>query len=444
MVFRFKLRKGKKGSTIIAELRSGTNIRIRQATPFIIPTNSIKYWDTSNQIVKVPNDLPESTEINVRLSEIRTEIYTSVPKKLTDKNTSTSELKAMVKNIICPNVIKEHKNEPKNISFSVLDYFEHYVDFYGTNASPFSGRPLSPGTLRTYKNAMSFLKKYLDKKTIKDFRFEDIDKDFYYDYIWYGQDLGYSKNYIGSVIQKLKTIVQAAYDEDIHRNGEFRKRYFKKFSEEINHPYLTETELKKLANLKIECRELDNIRDVFLIACFTGLRISDLMRFLRDPRTEMFNGKKHIHIVQGKTKKPVFIPLKNIILEILEKRNGNFPTYVHMNTINREIKGILRKCGVTEPYTVEKTVGGKTRITTVPKYKLISCHSARRSFCTNAYNSGMLLQDIMVFSGHSSEKMLLLYIKASAKEIYRTKASFIFIIKNCNFRKGCDSLKRRV
>jgi len=71
---------------------------------------------------------------------------------------------------------------------------------------------------------------------------------------------------------------------------------------------------------------------------------------------------------------------------------------------------------VTESFTIKKTIGGKTESITKPKYKFISCHSARRSFCTNAYNQGVLLQDIMVFSGHSSEKMVLLYIKASAKE----------------------------
>ncbi|WP_179020583.1 tyrosine-type recombinase/integrase [Winogradskyella forsetii] len=426
MVFRFKLRKGKKGATIIAELRSGTNLRIRQATQFVIPQNSIKYWDTTNQMVKIPNDIPESTEINVRLSKIRTDIYASVPKRLADKNTGKAKLKEIVNNIICPCIINESKRDNETKYYGVLDYFKHYVDFYSTNGSPFTGSPLSPGTLRTYKNAMSFLKKYLNKKKTKDFRFEDIDKDFYYDYIQYGQELGYSKNYIGSIIQKLKTIVQAAYDEGIHKNVEFRKRYFKKFSEEINHPYLTKTELMGLSGLKIEDTELDTIRDVFLIACFTGLRISDLMRFLKDPRVEMFNGKKHIHIVQGKTGKPVFIPLNNVILDILDKRNGNFPPYVHMNTINREIKRLLKKCGVIAPYMIEKTVGGKSSSVTLPKYKLISCHSARRSFCTNAYNSGVPLQDIMVFSGHGSEKMLLLYIKASAKEKARRASDHPF------------------
>ena len=44
MNFQFKLRKGKKRTTIISELRLGSNIRIRLSTPYVIqlrfPTTS--------------------------------------------------------------------------------------------------------------------------------------------------------------------------------------------------------------------------------------------------------------------------------------------------------------------------------------------------------------------------------------------------------------------
>jgi len=51
-----------------------------------------------------------------------------------------------------------------------------------------------------------------------------------------------------------------------------------------------------------------------------------------------------------------------------------------------------------------------------PKYELIKNHTARRSFCTNAYIAGMPTLDIMAISGHSSEKSFLNYIKITADE----------------------------
>jgi len=50
----------------------------------------------------------------------------------------------------------------------------------------------------------------------------------------------------------------------------------------------------------------------------------------------------------------------------------------------------------------------------MPKYKFISTHTARRSFCTNAYNAEIPIQDIMAISGHKSERVFLNYIKVDS------------------------------
>ncbi|MCF6294269.1 MAG: site-specific integrase [Flavobacteriaceae bacterium] len=426
MNFQFKLRNGKKGATIISELRFGKNIRIRLATSFIIPIQSIKYWDNNKQLIKLPNDILNGDQINKSLNEIRTKVYSEFSIYGQDKYLDKKALQEKLSLIINPVEVIEPIDTDLSKPNLVVDYFQWYINFYAEHMSPNTGRVLSKSTLKTYRNVLRFLRDYLESNNMKAFTFSDIDKEFYYDFVEHAQNLGYSKNYIGSIIQKLKTIIQAAFDEDVHSNGEFRKRYFRKFREEVNHPYLTNQEILSLYNLDIKNNYLNSIRDIFIIACYTGLRIGDLMSFLKRPKIEEFNGRKHIHIIQNKTKKPVFIPLKQIILDILEKRNGSFPHHIHQNLINREIKPLLRRCGVTELYDVEKTLGGKLVLVSKPKYQLISCHSARRSFCTNAYNSGMPLQDIMTFSGHGSEKMVLLYIKASAKEKAKRASDHVF------------------
>ena len=47
---------------------------------------------------------------------------------------------------------------------------------------------------------------------------------------------------------------------------------------------------------------------------------------------------------------------------------------------------------------------------------MVSTHTARRSFCTNAYLSGMDSLDIMAISGHTSEKNFLKYIKVTPEQ----------------------------
>ena len=50
------------------------------------------------------------------------------------------------------------------------------------------------------------------------------------------------------------------------------------------------------------------------------------------------------------------------------------------------------------------------------KWELISSHTARRSFCTNAYKDNIPTLAIMAISGHKTEAAFLKYIKADGKE----------------------------
>ena len=47
---------------------------------------------------------------------------------------------------------------------------------------------------------------------------------------------------------------------------------------------------------------------------------------------------------------------------------------------------------------------------------MIGTHTARRSFCTNAYLSKMPVIDIMALSGHTTEKEFYNYIKVTPQE----------------------------
>lgn len=86
-----------------------------------------------------------------------------------------------------------------------------------------------------------------------------------------------------------------------------------------------------------------------------------------------------------------------------------------LNQKNTTIKSIAKRAKINEDYILEKTLGCEKVCITKPKYKFISSHTARRSFCTNAFNAGVPPHLIMVISGHKSEKVFYNYIKANTK-----------------------------
>lgn len=62
------------------------------------------------------------------------------------------------------------------------------------------------------------------------------------------------------------------------------------------------------------------------------------------------------------------------------------------------------------------TKAGKNITTTNKKYKLLTTHTARRSFATNLYLDGVPSYTIMRITGHRTEKAFLRYIKITPNE----------------------------
>ena len=62
------------------------------------------------------------------------------------------------------------------------------------------------------------------------------------------------------------------------------------------------------------------------------------------------------------------------------------------------------------------TKGGKVEKKSLPKFKLISTHTARRSFATNIFIAGVPSISIMKITGHKSERSFLQYIRISQEE----------------------------
>ena len=84
--------------------------------------------------------------------------------------------------------------------------------------------------------------------------------------------------------------------------------------------------------------------------------------------------------------------------------------------INENIKELGRSLGFAKKIKCEFTKGGKKVIEMIPKHDLIMTHTARRSFCTNMYLKKMPVFDIMLFSGHKSEKEFYKYIRIKGEE----------------------------
>jgi integrase len=84
--------------------------------------------------------------------------------------------------------------------------------------------------------------------------------------------------------------------------------------------------------------------------------------------------------------------------------------------MNEYIKKVGEIAKINEMTMSSITRGGMIEKTTTEKYKLISTHTARRSFATNLFLADVPAITIMKITGHKTDKSFLRYIRISQEE----------------------------
>jgi integrase len=114
------------------------------------------------------------------------------------------------------------------------------------------------------------------------------------------------------------------------------------------------------------------------------------------------------------------VPLHNKVLDILKKRNGNFPRSISDQKYNEYIKKVCELSGLKDKVQGGKqmeTENGLRKVSAkYEKWELVTSHIGRRSFATNFY--GKIPTSYLIYiTGHGSETMFLNYIGKSNKDL---------------------------
>lgn len=316
---------------------------------------------------------------------------------------------------------------PDKYRMNLFTFIRSFIDKSETKPNPKTGRPVSYKMRREYEVTFKYLKDYAAAKNIT-IDFKDIDLNFYDGFVQYLQNVPPEKtddhesdqqegkklavNTIGKKIQTLKIFLNAAKEEGKNPFEAYRSKKFVATTEESETIYLNESELTKIYEHDFSNDPVnDQIRDLFLVGAWTGCRFSDISQITPESISEGF-----IHIKQYKTGKKVLIPLHPVVTAILNKYNGKLPKATTNQQFNRALKDIAEAVGITEMTHKAITKGGVKVSTAYTKNKLVTTHTARRSFATNLYKSGFPSISIMAITGHVTEKSFLKYIKVTPEE----------------------------
>jgi len=292
---------------------------------------------------------------------------------------------------------------------------------------PRNEQRMDPKRISRFHRLVDILLEFQRKKCIN-LQFKDITLKFYSEFRDWFLGKEYTGNYFGTIVKLIKQVMTEAYRIDnLHQNTQYMMSEFKIVTNTVDAVYLTPEEINAIYAVKINeqfvkryhpnvhygmssiIKTYQLTKDRFLIGCGTGLRISDYNSL----RPENIQDGKLVVIAQ-KTKQRVVIPLSSMVKEIL--KDYDYESKLSEQRIRYYIKDICQAAGIDSIIEIRKDVGGKIQIESTEKYKLVSTHTARRSFATNAYKAGIPALQICKLTGHTSERALLNYIKISNEE----------------------------
>lgn len=317
------------------------------------------------------------------------------------------------------------KTETSSEEYFLTDWITNHLEDKKNLLHTKSKKPLSVGTIKSYKSALSKIKEF-ERHSGKHFRFEDVTyQKFYQPFLHYLREVDkLNENTSGKYITILKTFLGLidADERNLPISLDFQKKNkFMSVSEDTSDVYLNETEINKIFKLDLSLNpRLDNVRDIFIIGLWTGLRISDFKRL------DISNIKDEvITITTQKTNKKVGIGIHPQLRAVLDKRDGEFPKMISDQKFNEYVKEVVALAEIKNKLEGSKLISvqinGEDKQRKVKgnyeKWELVSSHSCRRSFATNMYKSKALpLIVLMSLTGHKTESQFIEYVKTTPEE----------------------------
>lgn len=260
-------------------------------------------------------------------------------------------------------------------------------------------------SLRPFVNSLNRLIDFRDSGAIVEFN--HFNDKFFAHYIDFLEQKNYSKNNVGQLISKLKWVLNQAVIDGFQKDVSFRN--WKVFSEDVYNVYLTVDEIRAIYELSLS-PAYDRARDLFVVGCYTGLRAGNYL-YLND-----INFKGDYLVVNTIKNGPkVTIPTHPYIKAILKKYNNDLPVLSEQK-LRKYVKEICEAAKINEPVEWVRTEGGVRVKHVSKKWEMVSTHTARRSFATNAYLAGIPVISIMKITGHKSMKTFLKYVGITDKE----------------------------
>uniref|UniRef100_UPI004048A0F0 site-specific integrase n=1 Tax=Mariniflexile sp. TaxID=1979402 RepID=UPI004048A0F0 len=341
----------------------------------------IDLWNSKTQLAL--GNSAEAQEINRHLGVIKNKVY-SIQQNFERDNESYSATD--IRNVLLG------KDKTKKM---LLEIFQEHND----KVESLIGKDFSAGTAQRYRTCKKHVGEFIKKKyKKKDIPVQDVNHQFITGFEYYLKTTRKcAHNSAIKYVTNFKKIIRIAHANDwiekdpfIHWKGKLKI---------VDREFLTQEEIQKIIDKELRIERLDQVRDIFIFCCFTGLSYVDVKKLTKDDVVIGVDGKNWIKTRRTKTDTRSNIPILPIAQTIIEKYKDNelmkiknvvLPVSSNQK-MNAYIKEIADLCGII---------------------KNLTFHLARHTFATTVtLSNGVPIESVSKMLGHTNLKTTQHYAK---------------------------------
>ncbi|WP_250629721.1 site-specific integrase [Aureibaculum algae] len=331
----------------------------------------------------------EAKELNYYLDAIRFKLY-GIQKKFLDDDKIFSALD--IKN----RYIGKSENQKM-----LLNIFQEHND----KVEQLIGKDFAAGTAERYRTAKKHVEDYIKLEyKCDDIPVNNVDHKFISGLEYYLKTVrNCSHNTAIKYITNFKKIVRIAYANDWIDKDPFY--HWKSRLKIVDREFLTKEEIELFIEKKLHTPRLDQVRDIFIFCCFTGLSYSDVKKLTKSNLVLGIDGEMWIKTFRTKTDTPSNIPLLPTAMAIINKYKN------HQEVINKEV--LLPVLSNQKSNAYLKEIADLTGIT-----KNLTTHLARHTFATTiTLSNGVPIESVSKMLGHKSLKTTQHYAKILDRKV---------------------------
>lgn len=221
------------------------------------------------------------------------------------------------------------------------------------------GKSVALGTYQRHVTSRDHIERFIQYKYgMKDYYLKDINPEFLDQLETYFRvDRGCNNNTTVKYIRNFSKIVRLAIRNEWLSTNPLKN--LKLRIEPVDKDYLTQEELHAIQSKKITIERIDQVRDIFVFCCYTGLAYIDVYSLKYSDIETVLNGSQRLKIRRQKTGQAAFIPLLPPAITIIEKYKKH-PICVHKNVVlpvlsnqkmNAYLKEVADFCGIPKNLT---------------------------------------------------------------------------------------------